>query len=468
VVSGVLAYMSLRARILAAVGSAWLLTLLVGLAPALSPGTRMPGMHVAVETGATLIAVLAAVLVYGRYESALDRRDLVLTAALAVFAVANLVLGVIPALLTSVPEVPMAWAGVVTRVLAAALLAAAAFLAPGDVRRPAAAARRCFVAGIVATVTVTAAALLIGERLPAPVASGSAPGDWFAGTPLMTVLGGLIVLLFGAATLGFARRAGEGGDALLGWLAIGGVLATFAWLHYVMYPSFATDWFAAGDVLRVGFFLCLFAGGLAELRRGQHALASQLVLEERQRIARDLHDGAAQDLAFIVHAARHLRAAADAGGPLDHIAVAAQHALENTREAIANLARPTAEPLTSALARAAREVGNRAGARVEVSGDAELEVPAATREALCRLVREAVTNAVRHGGASSVRVTVEETPELRVRIRDDGRGFDVTARREGDGGFGLLGMTQRVAQLGGDVRIDSAPGRGTEVLVRLQ
>jgi signal transduction histidine kinase len=320
---------------------------------------------------------------------------------------------------------------------------------------------------VLATAAVTAVTLLLGERLPDPVEPGSTPGEWFAATPVMTVLGGLIVVLLGAATLGFTRRASEAEDGLLGWLAIGGVFATFAWLHYVMYPSFVTDWFAAGDVLRVSFFLCLFAGGVAELRRGQRALAAAHILEERQRIARDLHDGTAQDLAFIVHAARHLRSVHDAGNQLNHIAVAAQHALQNTREAIADLARPTSEPLMSALARAAHEIGDRAGTRVDVAGDAALEVPAATREALCRLVREAVTNAVRHGGATSVRVTVEETPELRVRIRDDGRGFDVTARREASGGFGLSGMTQRVAQLGGDLRIDSAPGQGTEVLVLL-
>jgi signal transduction histidine kinase len=217
----------------------------------------------------------------------------------------------------------------------------------------------------------------------------------------------------------------------------------------------------------LAFFACLLAGGLAELRRGQRAVTAELVLEERQRIARDLHDGTAQDLAFIVQAARNLHAVPDPGGQLDHIAVAAQHALERTREAIANLASPTSEPLFSALARAAHEAADRAGARVELAGDPELEVPAATREALCRLVREAVTNAVRHGGAGTVQVTVEETPELRVRILDDGCGFDLTARRRASGCFGLSGMTQRVALLGGDVRIESTPGSGTEVLVLL-
>jgi signal transduction histidine kinase len=459
--------MSLRARIMAAFGSAGLLTLVVAVVPWMSPGTRTPGVRIAVETSASLIATLAALLAYGRYERALDRRDFLLTASLAVFAVANLVLGAVPALLTGVPEAPLAWASVVTRVLAAALLAAAAFMAPGEVRRPAALARRSLAAGALFTVAAAATALLLGDRLPAPLTSGAAPGAWFAETPSLTVLGVLIVVLFGAATLGFTRRAADGEDGLVGWLAIGGVLATFAWLHYVMYASFATDWFAAGDVLRLGFFASLFAGGLAELRRGQRALAAELVLDERRRIARDLHDGAAQDLAFIVHAARNLRTASDPGRQLDHIAVAAQQALEKTREAIANLARPTSEPLASALTRAAHEVADRAGARVDVAGDSELEVPATTRDALCRLVREAVTNAVRHGGATSVQVTVEETPELRVCIRDDGRGFDVTARREASGGFGLSGMTQRVAQLGGDVRIDSTPGSGTEVLVLL-
>jgi signal transduction histidine kinase len=466
-VSSVFRRVSLRARIVVATTSAACLTLLVGFTSTISSGARTPAVHAAVETGATLTAVLAALLVYGRYSRALQRRDLMLTVGLAVFAVANFGLSTVPAIATSVPAIPMAWASVLSRVLGAALLAAAAFLPPDEVRRPTLAARRWFGGGVLAVVAVTTATVLAGDRLPAPVAQGAAAGQAFAGTPAIATLGAIIVLLFGAATLGFTRRAAGSGDALLGWLGLGSVFGTFAWLNYVIYPSVVTDWFAAGDLLRLGFFACLLAGGVTELRRGQRALAEAAVIEERQRMARDLHDGSAQDLAFIAHAARALRAGGDATAQLDQITIAAQHALENTRQAIADFACPSGEPLTLALARTAQDVAGRVGARVEVDGEADVQVPAATREALCRLVREAVTNAVRHGGATAVRITVRETPELRVVIGDDGCGFDPEAVGDPSPGFGLPGMQQRVKQLGGELRIDSEPGRGTEVLVRL-
>jgi signal transduction histidine kinase len=466
-VSSVLRRVSLRVRIVVAITSAACLTLLVSFTSTISPGARTPALHAAMETGATLTAVLAAVLVYGRYGRGLQRRDLVLTVGLAVFAVANFGLCTVPAIATSAPAVPTAWASVISRAVGAALFAAAAFLPPDEVRRPALATRRWFGAGVLVVAAVTVASMLAGDRLPAPVAEGATAGQAFAGTAALTTLGAIIVLLFGAATLGFARRVADTGDALLGWLAVGSVFGTFAWLNYVIYPSVVTDWFAAGDLLRFGFFACLLAGGVTELRRGQRALAEAAVIEERQRMARDLHDGSAQDLAFIAHAARALRAGGDATAQLDQITIAAHHALENTRQAIADFARPSTEPLTLALARTAQDVAGRAGARVEVDGDADVQVPPATREALCRLVREAVSNAVRHGGATAVRVTVRETPELRVVIGDDGCGFDPQEVGRPSQGFGLTGMVQRVRQLGGELRIDSEPGRGTQVLVTL-
>ena len=114
-----------------------------------------------------------------------------------------------------------------------------------------------------------------------------------------------------------------------------------------------------------------------------------------------------------------------------------------------------------------QEVAGREGVCAEVEGPADLCVPPATREALCLLVREAVTNSIRHGGARSVRLTIDDAESLTLRIDDDGRGFDPAQVRSAVRHFGLAGMGQRVAELGGELRVASQPGRGTEVLVVL-
>src|SRR6185437_6972871 len=118
-------------------------------------------------------------------------------------------------------------------------------------------------------------------------------------------------------------------------------------------------------------------------------LAELAVLEERRRIARDLHDGLAQDLAFVVSRVRVLER--DPGAPvrLDQVAGAAHRALDDSRAVIAALTRPLDEPLPAALARGAAEVAERLGAHAELALDDDVAVPPATREALVRIAREA-------------------------------------------------------------------------------
>jgi signal transduction histidine kinase len=461
------ASVTLRARLLLAIGAGSMLTILVGVVSTIPAGGRNAGLHIALETAASVIAALAALLMYGRYGRSQQRSDLVLTASLAVFAIANLGLGAVPAIVESIDEAGLAWAGVLGRGLGAALMTTAAFMPPHELRRPAEAARRWLGGSVLLLAYVVAIGVLGAEVLSAPLEAGDTPGDAFAAHPAILAAESVIMVLFGAAALGLTRRADEGRDGLMAWFAIGAVFATFARMNYVIYPSVLTDWFAAGDLLRLGFFLCLLAGGAAEIRLAQRAFTETAVHRERERIARDLHDGTAQELAFILQVGRRLARREGAPEALQHVATAAQHALDNTRDAIADLVRPSDEPLTAALRRTAQEVAGREGVHAEVTGADELNVPAVTREGLCLLLREAVTNAIRHGGARRVLVTVEEVPELRLRIDDDGRGFDPEQVRDAARRFGLAGMDQRVARLGGELRVSSQPGKGTELVVLL-
>ena len=98
--------------------------------------------------------------------------------------------------------------------------------------------------------------------------------------------------------------------------------------------------------------------------------------------------------------------------------------------------------------------------------DAGVVVPPAWEEALPRIVREAVSNAVRHGKARTISVHLHETDGLWLRVSDDGVGFDVDAPAP-ETSFGLIGMKERTESLGGEFRISSQPGRGTSVEVLL-
>jgi signal transduction histidine kinase len=83
---------------------------------------------------------------------------------------------------------------------------------------------------------------------------------------------------------------------------------------------------------------------------------------------------------------------------------------------------------------------------------------------LLRIVREAVTNAARHGEAGQITVRLSNGRGLHLEVKDDGKGFDPVDRR---GGFGLESMRERAIALGGEFRLDSSPGHGTEIQVVL-
>lgn len=192
------------------------------------------------------------------------------------------------------------------------------------------------------------------------------------------------------------------------------------------------------------------------------------VESERRRIARDIHDGLAQDLAFIAARARLLERDPTAPVRFDHLASAATRALEDSRTAIATLTRPLDESLDAALARNAIEVAERHGGEAELRLQAGVAVSPGTRQSLVRIVREAVSNAMRHGGADHVRVSLSRDRMLRLDIVDDGCGFDVAGRAaDPDTGFGLLSMEERARALGGDLAIRSEPGAGTTIELAL-
>jgi signal transduction histidine kinase len=207
----------------------------------------------------------------------------------------------------------------------------------------------------------------------------------------------------------------------------------------------------------------LFAGAVAETRRLQEELARSAVADERHRIARNIHDGVAQDLAYILQQLRRLDDDAAGLPQREHLVRAAERALDESRHAVAALARAADRSLDEVLATTAVEAGEREGSVVETDIPSGMSVPARVQEELLRIVREAVINAARHGRANRIHVAVHVDPVLTITVADDGGGFDDAARPAGR--LGIEGMRARAHSIGAELVITSAAGDGTEIRV---
>ncbi|MCW3066964.1 MAG: histidine kinase [Solirubrobacterales bacterium] len=204
--------------------------------------------------------------------------------------------------------------------------------------------------------------------------------------------------------------------------------------------------------------------GCAGVARRERCAAHTAVAAERRRLARELHDGLAQDLAFISSCGRHLASRPGGERLLRALSAAAAQALAETRRAIVGLDECADDDLRAAVEQGSAELADRFGVEITVRSD-----EGALRDAppgdVIRLVREAVSNAARHGGARRVEIELGGIEEGRMlSVRDDGRGMD-PQRPPRAGSRGLLGMEERAARLGGRLLTRSRPEGGTEVLV---
>jgi signal transduction histidine kinase len=431
-----------------------------------------PSLHVSLETAVAIVAIVAALLLHGRYSQSHTRNDLVLFYAFALFAVSNFVFSALPAAFSrSYPDQVASWAPAAATVLAAGLLCAAARTDHAHV--PEARRRmldRLAAAAIVVAVLTASVCLSTFGNVPSATTRFS-PAEWsfglFGDHPEL-VLQGLVSVLFFTAGVLFTRRAEETHDELLKWLAAGSIVAGFARLNYFFFPTLYSNWIYTGDVLRLAFYLLLFVGAAREISLSQNRAAQAAVLEERRRMARDLHDGLTQELAYISAQTKRLAAlTSEIAGDhvrVDHLVSAAERALDESRRAIAALTKPIDQPLYVALTQEAQEVAARIGIEVDLDLDPTIEVDGPTRETLLRIVREAVTNAGRHAEAGHISVRLSNGRGLHLEVKDDGKGFDPVD----DGvGFGLHSMRERAMALGGEFRLASSPGHGTEIRVVL-
>jgi two-component system sensor histidine kinase DegS len=204
--------------------------------------------------------------------------------------------------------------------------------------------------------------------------------------------------------------------------------------------------------------------------REQFARVTAAQEEERQRIARELHDGLVPALASLNirlrTARKHLeRENHPVAGEIEEMAEQAQATIQDIRRLIRDL-RPAAldelglvPALRDHLAGCEREHD----LVVEFLADEGERLPAAVETALFRIVQEAVNNIVQHAQARHVQVTLVRAPDqVTLRVVDDGQGFDTQLPRSGRH-VGLWSMRERVEQLGGQFEVSSTPGQGTSL-----
>lgn len=426
---------------LAAVGAA-AVSLAVVAVPWLRMSFEAPGLRVALETGGSLLAVTTVALLVRQCGLRSRADHLWLTLGLVVLAVTSLgVAGLIVAGEWSRDEARYAMGG---NLAGTVLLAIAAFAPTGRLRVR---ARTILLPGALIAAAVFAATALF---------AGAAPG---AGrVPVQVLIAATLVV----AALGLNRRANRRNEPLLRWIAVAVVLGGFAKLDYALFPPIGAQNVHLGDVLRILAWGALFVGVLGELRARLRARAEAAVALERRRLARELHDGVAQELAFIRRRAGRLSESADGL----EILGAADRALEDSRRAIEALVPPAQEPLDVALERLAARLATECGLEVQVNAR-EADVSDEVRAELVRIISEATRNAAHHGGARHVRVDVTGTP-LAVRIIDDGSGFrDGANSGLGVAGYGLIAMRERAELVGGKFSLESVRGAGSLVQVVL-
>lgn len=197
--------------------------------------------------------------------------------------------------------------------------------------------------------------------------------------------------------------------------------------------------------------------------------------EERKRIARELHDETAQSLTSLLVRLRIAERAASVENMRAAIAEV-RELTTRTLDEVRNLAvelRPSALDdlgLVPALRWYTKQYADRYDVEVDFEARGlEERLPGLVELVFYRVIQESLTNVAKHAGAHHVSILLERSEDtVRATIRDDGEGFDVeTTLRSRERGLGLFGMHERLTLVGGDLRIESEPGRGTTVIAEV-
>ncbi len=449
---------SARFALSAGVGALVLLPLL-----ARAPALRAPTLAATLGTAMTCGALAAAWLMHSRFVDSRRRRDLLAMAAVGTLGLVNLTDTVLPALVTVRSGASVVAVQLSGQLILGGLFALAAFTSGSRlVARP----RRLVVVAIAASVAAAVAAALAGLLLgPLLLGHGGAALPSLRGHLAASALCILASALLGSSAVRLASRDDQGvPDAPAGVLATAAVLLAAAGLYELVGGLAATGTVDPTQLPSVCAFALVLLAATRHEPLARVRVAEAAALAERRRVARDLHDGLAQDLAFI---AAHGPALSEELGDDHPLVIAARRALAVSRSTIADLCDPADVTTVQALEAVAQELREQFDVAIAVNVAAEVDLEPRAREHVARISREAIANAVRHGGARNVSVSLTRLERAIVlRVVDDGCGLDDAATGSATPeGFGLDSMRERAAALGGYLSVHQPRYGGTELEV---
>lgn len=462
-----------------------------------------PELDLASHTVGTLVCIAVAALSFARFRQEGGIEGALQASAFVVLAVANLANTLVVTLdidarlglgLGDPGQVPLyAWA--VARLLTAALLAAGAVAPRTAAARVAAHTRALLLLPSIALVVAACVLWFAREHLPIlvdPRALAQLADETFALAPLpgfnIGILGldGAAAVLLVIAAIGYARTNQGTGGVPRPYLVVGLVVAAFSQVHFILYPAVYSGLVSTGDSLRIAFYVVLMAGLHAGTTQDVRALrtanarlallaaaeADRTAIAERARLARELHDGLAQNLWTMKLEVDRLAVEVVGHQKIEQqvarVQVSLDAALGEARDAVDTLRVGFDAGLSFA-----DELPRRLDAFVDRTGyvvDLELDpivgrFPGVVAADLLRIVDEALHNVQKHADATRIRVrAARDDDEFVVLIEDNGQGFRPAHMPSG---HGLVGMRERAALLGAHLEIKSAPGDGTTVIVRL-
>ena len=421
-------------------------------------------VRAALEMTMTLFALAGAWLLRAQFAQSRRLRDLLLLGGFLALGLMNFWTAALPAALNLPTGAYFPAAEFWSELAVGAIFAGAAFVPSRRLvtrsRHPLAVTG---LLGLIAVVAAAVGAVLLGGQGRETTTEATTFAGAFTHPQLLLLALGVAGPLAYAAT-GFARRYRTEADRVAALLTIAMMLLAVLSLSHLVTLSLSPGRLGPGEGMRLLAFALLLGAAATSERRVRSRLARSAALAERRRVARDLHDGLAQDLAFI---AAHGPRIAQEMGDEHPIVIAARRALAISRSTISELSDPAGATAHESLEAVAQELRDRFDVAIAVDAHLDTDLPPHAREHVTRIAREAIVNAARHGGARNVIVSLRNgSSGVALRVVDDGCGIGAEGEAAPEG-FGLSSMRDRAAALGGQLSIRQARRGGTELEVVL-
>jgi signal transduction histidine kinase len=407
------------------------------------------------ETALVVSGLVSAWFIWARSACTRQVSDFLLLGAVLTLTLSRFTFFAAPAMLRSQPSAYEAAVPLLAHLEVAVLFAAAALTHRSFV------ATRRLATFLLATPLAVVAAVAIGALLLGGASTWFGPahnGSTVKAQAVALTVPVVVVMLVAAA--GFVHSALRQRRAATGLLAAAAILLAAAWSRWLVVPVVTPNSVSGRMCLCAGAFWLILLFAFNSHTRLQRAQAEEATALERRQLICDLHDGMAQDLAFIATYAERL---VQDFGPDHPLTVAARRALAASRGLIIDLSASDAPSTAAALRAVADELSTCHGVCVTVEADG-MDLTGRTREAVVRIAREAIVNAVKHGQATHIAVTLETRgDEFTLRISDDGCGLTNGVSADAHRGIGLRAMRERAAAVGGALLVTEQSDGGTAV-----